>query len=243
MLSESRMAESLSSLRRLNQNLRVLSSQSWLITTGSPALSSHQSQDVGNDLSIPKIMTLPPADSPRLSEKPHLEPPSGLVRRTWPSQAAARSQLQPESETSTHVAELPPELSIARAAESSFLRQSSHIRDSLRSKPKTVWRSMRTCYVLIFLGFLTIIGSLIPALWRSINRNDVSGGFSIAQYVLGVGIFVVGCTAAIHSSTCTCWSSFQAGSEMSTSDHSEDSDVEPTSTSRSATTEVFELAV
>lgn len=63
------------------------------------------------------------------------------------------------------------------------------------------------CYVLIFLGFLTIVGSLVPALWRSISRNDISGGFSLAQYILGVGVFVIGCAVAIHSRTCTCWSS------------------------------------
>ena len=196
---------------------------------------------MGNDLSIPKIVTPLPADPPRLSEKPHLESSSSLVRCTRPSQAAARSQVQPELETSTHVAEY--HLSSRLPEQPSFLRQSSHIRDSFRSNPKTVWGSIRTCYILIFLGFLTVIGSLIPALWRSINRNDISGGFSIAQYVLGVGVLVIGCTVAIHSSTCTCWSSFQAGSEMSTSDHSEESDGEPISTSRSVTTEVFELAV
>lgn len=63
----------------------------------------------------------------------------------------------------------------------------------------------QTCYVLIFLGVLTIIGSLIPAIWRSVTRNDIQGGFSLAQYILGVGVFVIGFIVAIHSRTCTCW--------------------------------------
>ena len=61
------------------------------------------------------------------------------------------------------------------------------------------------CYLLIFLGVLTVIGSLLPGLWRAISRNDLSGGFTLAQYILGVGIFVVGSMVAIHSKTCECW--------------------------------------
>ena len=64
---------------------------------------------------------------------------------------------------------------------------------------------VRTCHILIFLGFLTILGSLIPALWRSVARNDIQGGFSLAQYILGVGVFIIGFAVAIHSRTCTCW--------------------------------------
>ena len=70
-----------------------------------------------------------------------------------------------------------------------------------------ITRSIRPCYVLIFLGLLTIVGSLVPALWRSISHNDIAGGFSLAQYILGVGVFVIGCVVAIHSRTCNCWSS------------------------------------
>ena len=65
--------------------------------------------------------------------------------------------------------------------------------------------SIPPCYLLIFLGLLTVIGSLVPGLWQSNSRNDLSGGFSLAQYILGVGIFVVGSMVAIHSKTCECW--------------------------------------
>ncbi|KAK0509786.1 hypothetical protein JMJ35_008180 [Cladonia borealis] len=65
--------------------------------------------------------------------------------------------------------------------------------------------SIPPCYLLIFLGLLTVIGSLLPGLWRASSRNDLSGGFTLAQYILGVGIFVVGSMVAIHSKTCECW--------------------------------------
>lgn len=61
------------------------------------------------------------------------------------------------------------------------------------------------CYLLIFLGLLTVTGSLIPGLWRASSDNDLSGGFALAQYILGVGIFVVGSMVAIHSKSCECW--------------------------------------
>lgn len=67
--------------------------------------------------------------------------------------------------------------------------------------------SIPPCYLLIFLGLLTVIGSLVPGLWQARSRNDLSGGFTLAQYILGVGIFVVGSMVAIHSKTCECWKS------------------------------------
>ncbi len=65
---------------------------------------------------------------------------------------------------------------------------------------------IKPCYILILLGFLTIVGSLVPALWRSVDQSDISGGFAMAQYTLGVGAFTIGCIVAIHSRMCTCWS-------------------------------------
>ena len=78
-------------------------------------------------------------------------------------------------------------------------------RRSLISRSRHLLKPIRTCHILVFLGLLTILGSLIPALWRSVARNDIQGGFSLAQYILGVGVFVIGFTVAIHSRTCTCW--------------------------------------
>lgn len=72
-------------------------------------------------------------------------------------------------------------------------------------KSKSSPGRIRPCYILVFLGSFTIAGSLIPALWLSIARRDMSNGFSLAQYILGLGVFIVGCAVAIHSRTCTCW--------------------------------------
>ena len=68
-------------------------------------------------------------------------------------------------------------------------------------------QQIRPCYLLIFLAILTIVGSLVPALWRSTKRDDIQGGFSLAQYILGVGVFIIGCAVAIHSRSCSCWMS------------------------------------
>ena len=73
--------------------------------------------------------------------------------------------------------------------------------------PKRGSIKIRPCYILIILGFLSIVGSLAPAIWRANVQDDLSGGFTLAQYILGVGIFVVGSMVAIHSRNCTCWKS------------------------------------
>lgn len=73
------------------------------------------------------------------------------------------------------------------------------------SQPKHRDKVIRPCYILIALGICTILGSLIAALWRSIDHDDISGGFSLAQYILGIGVFVVGSVVVVHSKTCTCW--------------------------------------
>lgn len=73
-----------------------------------------------------------------------------------------------------------------------------------KSKYRSSWK-MRPCYLLIVSGLFAIIGSLAPALWRSTSRDDISGGFSLAQYILGVGVFIIGSIVVIHSRTCTCW--------------------------------------
>ena len=67
--------------------------------------------------------------------------------------------------------------------------------------------AIKICHQLILLGFLTIAGSLGVGVWRSVSLDDLSGGFSLAQYILGVGIFVVGGIIALHAKRCTCWQS------------------------------------
>ena len=86
-----------------------------------------------------------------------------------------------------------------------YAGQCTILQQALILKCRRSWKTIKTCHLLIFLGFLTILGSLIPALWRSVARHDIQGGFSLAQYILGVGVFVVGCMVAVHSRRCTCW--------------------------------------
>lgn len=100
-----------------------------------------------------------------------------------------------------------PQSSHAFEPRRSIIHSLSHGSWNTAPRVPGVIRSIRPCYVLIFLGLLTILGSLVPAVWRSISHNDISGGFSLAQYILGVGVFVIGCVVAIHSRTCNCWSS------------------------------------
>ena len=69
------------------------------------------------------------------------------------------------------------------------------------------YSSLRTCYILVALGILSIASSLAVALWRSVNHSDIQGGFSIAQYILAVGALIIGCILVLHSRTCSCWSS------------------------------------
>ena len=84
-------------------------------------------------------------------------------------------------------------------------QQYSNLQQSLTVRFRRITRSIRTCHIFIFLGLLTIVGSLVPAIWRSVARDDISGGFSLAQYIPGVGVFVIGCMVAVHSKSCTCW--------------------------------------
>ena len=76
---------------------------------------------------------------------------------------------------------------------------------SSHKRKVTISSQVRVCHVLIVCGLLAIGGSLNPAVWRSIYRQDISGGFALAQYILGVGVFIVGSMIVIHSRNCTCW--------------------------------------
>jgi len=58
---------------------------------------------------------------------------------------------------------------------------------------------IRLGYLLILFGALTVAGSLAPAVWSCQADHNLSGGFALAQYIRGLGVFVVGvsppCTA------------------------------------------------
>ena len=98
---------------------------------------------------------------------------------------------------------------------STELARPSEAFETLRPKPappitKAISKSIRylsatkTCHRLLLLGSLTIAGSLGVGIWRSQSLNDVSGGFSLAQYIWGIGIFVVGSMVVLHAKSCTC---------------------------------------
>lgn len=191
MLSESRVAESISAAESLVQNIRQFGSQASPVT-------------IEGILSIQSDMIALPGDQAYVVQT--VQPSSSLVNRLHKCQPAARSLPQPGSACIVQDVE---QRSIQPSAFTSGFdtpQRSLLTRVSLRLNCRKAWRNMRTCYILIFFGLLTIIGSLLPALWRSIHSNDVSGGFNLAQYTLGVGVFVIGCVVAIHSRKCDCWS-------------------------------------
>ena len=194
MLSEARVTDSMSAVGRLIQDFRQFGSQASLVT-------------IENVFSIQSDMTALPGNQAHAAHT--MQPSSGLVNRFHKYQPAARSLPQPESKCLVQDVEQRSTQSSPLTTGSDTPRRSLSTKVSLRLNCRKAWSNMRTCYTLIFFG-LTIIGSLVPALWRSIHSNDVSGGFNLAQYTLGVGVFVIGCVVAIHSKRCTCWSSSQA---------------------------------
>ena len=215
MLSEARVADSMSAVGRLIQDIRQFGSQASLVTI----------EDV---FLIQSDMTALPGNQAHAVQTMHRS--SGLVNRVHNCQPAARSQPQFELKYLVQDVEQRSMGPFASTTDVVTPRHSVLMKVSLRLNCRKAWRNMRTCYTLIFLGLLTIIGSLVPALWRSIYSNEVSGGFNLAQYTLGVGVFVIGCVVAIHSRNCTCWSSSQAhwkggtpGGDNTTELHSIDS--------------------
>jgi len=114
-------------------------------------------------------------------------------------------EMQPfETERGVTLSTVPSILE-AQPSQSTVTASQHHANNCDQTHRKTSLLFVRPCYVLIFLGVLTFVGSLVPALWRSTMRNDISGAFSLAQYILGVGTFAVGSMVAIHSKTCKCW--------------------------------------
>lgn len=63
----------------------------------------------------------------------------------------------------------------------------------------------RVCHVVICIGILTFVGSLTLALWWSMVKNDVSGGFTMAAYVVAVGGLPLASIQIRHNQRCRCW--------------------------------------
>jgi len=149
---------------------------------------------------LPKSRSLESAISAaRSSQVSSISSHSGVVRWTRRRRIASIPSQQVSDAEST----VPPH---QQQSSDSLARLHTNRRNSLPTRVLDFVKRPKPCHILILLGFLTIIGSLVPALWRSVDQNDISGGFAMAQYTLGVGAFTVGCIVAIHSRTCTCWS-------------------------------------
>ena len=191
MLSESRVAESMSSFGRLTQEIRRFGSQASVTIEDAWSTQSDMTGDQGH------------AVHP-------IQPSSSLVNRVHKARPAARSLPQPELESLVQGAERSNALSPAFMIDSNTARRPLWTKFFSSLDYQKALRNIRTCYSLIVFGLLTVMGSLVPAMWRSVHSNDISGGFTLAQYILGVGVFVIGCVVAIHSRKCTCWSSSQA---------------------------------
>lgn len=82
--------------------------------------------------------------------------------------------------------------------------------EEIEEAPKLhVYIRWRFCYVIMLIGFLTFIGSLELALWWSFTRNDVSGGFTMAAYVVAVGGLPLASLQMRHNHRCQCWKKTQ----------------------------------
>ena len=75
---------------------------------------------------------------------------------------------------------------------------------TIQASPKGA-RPMRTCYILILSTFLIILTSVALALWKSVKDDDVSGGFTLGQYIVAAGGLVIFGVITIHARTCVCW--------------------------------------
>ncbi|KAI1140268.1 hypothetical protein F5Y05DRAFT_311326 [Hypoxylon sp. FL0543] len=74
-----------------------------------------------------------------------------------------------------------------------------------------VERRTYTCFYLSAAAFSLLIASFGLSLWWSINHDDVSGGFGMGSYTLGVSTVIIAVASYVHSSSCRCWARRGAG--------------------------------
>lgn len=65
----------------------------------------------------------------------------------------------------------------------------------------------QVCHIVIVIGLFTFAGSLALGLGWSVARNDVSGGFTMAAYVVAVGGIPLAFVQIQHNQRCKCWKS------------------------------------
>ena len=71
----------------------------------------------------------------------------------------------------------------------------------------------RVCHTIICIGILTFIGSLTLAMWWSMAKDDVSGGFTMAAYIVAVGGLPLASIQMRHNQRCRCWKNTRDESE------------------------------
>lgn len=67
------------------------------------------------------------------------------------------------------------------------------------------WPRIRMCTVFLLLSLLAFILSLAVAMWWTSTRNDISGGFTVGSYVVGVVGLPLGLAGLGHYRVCRCW--------------------------------------
>lgn len=65
--------------------------------------------------------------------------------------------------------------------------------------------SWRTCVILMILCGATVLASLSLALWWSMAHDDVSGGFTMAGYIVTASGILLYPIQYRHSKNCECW--------------------------------------
>ncbi|KAI0012543.1 hypothetical protein F4779DRAFT_39976 [Xylariaceae sp. FL0662B] len=62
-----------------------------------------------------------------------------------------------------------------------------------------------TCFYLLAASVILLISSLGISLWWSIDHGDVSGGFGIGSYTVGISGLIIALASYTHRSHCRCW--------------------------------------
>ncbi|KAI1085056.1 hypothetical protein F5B20DRAFT_129388 [Whalleya microplaca] len=62
-----------------------------------------------------------------------------------------------------------------------------------------------TCFYLLAASIILSFASLGISLWWSIDHEDVSGGFGMGSYMVGISSLVIAVASYTHRSNCRCW--------------------------------------
>jgi hypothetical protein len=76
---------------------------------------------------------------------------------------------------------------------------------------KTIFASLsrKACMVLIALSLVITMISVILAIWWSVTRDDISGGWTLGGFVVSISAIALGIAGILHRRECKCWDSQQ----------------------------------